>query len=116
MIAKCYWPSSQFTVEIFNDNDYDLDEGDVVVFDNLVVVAAKDIHMQQRGSAYTMGTFTVPKAEGLEVTTGAALYWDPATYEVTANEKVGIYIGVSAGYADIYDDEVRVILNHPLNK
>ena len=123
MITKPIMCGGQFTAEIFNDNDYYLDKGDVVVIRNLVAIAAEDIPMQRRGIVYTCGTFVVPKAENCEVNVGDELYWCSLSLEVTTDEEYqyggatypGIYLGIAADYAHADDEDVRVLLNYPRN-
>jgi len=91
----------------------DVSAGDVVVLNELVGVAKRDIPANTLGALSVTGVFDFPKATGIgtAIDAGLDVYWDAATGEATTDEGSGSVnkkIGRSVADAGDSDATVRV--------
>ena len=91
----------------------DVSAGDVVVLNELVGVAKRDIPANTLGSLSVTGVFDFPKATGIgtAIDAGLDVYWDAAAGEATTDEGSGSVnkkIGRSVADAGDSDATVRV--------
>lgn len=90
----------------------DVAAGDVVVQNELVGVAKRDITANTKGALSVTGVFDFPKATGGSTAIGAGLdvYWDSGAEQATTDDAVGVNkkIGRTIAAAGDNDATVRV--------
>ncbi len=90
----------------------DVSAGDIVVQNDLVGVALRDIEANTLGALAVRGVFDFPKdtGSGSAITAGAKVYWDAANKVATATAGSNKLIGKAVAAADADDETVRVLL------
>jgi predicted RecA/RadA family phage recombinase len=93
----------------------DVSAGDVVVQNELVGVAKRDIPANTQGSISVAGVFDFPKATGAStaIAEGLDVYWDAGALEATTDSATGTnkFIGRSIAAASDSDATVRIRMN-----
>lgn len=84
--------------------------GDVVVVDNLVGVAMRDIAANELGHLTVSGVYDVPKATGGAIDAGALVFWDTDNDRVTTTAGNFKCIGICVAGALSADTVCRVLL------
>lgn len=77
----------------------DISSGDVVVVNNMICIAAKDIATGETGTLFAEGAYTVPKSAGNAINQG-----EKVIYDVSASAFV--YSGATAATGDVSDAAV----------
>ena len=90
----------------------DISAGDVVVQNDLVGVAKKDISANALGALAVVGVFDFPKATGSgeAISAGAVVYWDSGNSVMTATSDSNTEAGHAIADAADADTTVRVRL------
>lgn len=93
--------------------DADVSAGDVVVQEDLIGVAKRDIKANTLGALAVTGVFDLPKETGSSaaIAAGAKVYWDDAKQVATTTASSNKYLGKSISAADDGDETVRVRLD-----
>ena len=88
-------------------------EGTVVVQEDLVGVAVRDIAANELGAIYIAGSMDFPKTAATAYTAGKKVYWDVADEEATEDDDTGTnkQIGKVEQSALAADTTVRVLIS-----
>jgi len=93
----------------------DVSAGDVVVLNDLVGVAKRDITASTLGALAVAGVFDFPKATGVGsgIAAGKKVYWDAGDSEAKEDDESGAnaYLGKTVKAAGDDDETVRVRLS-----
>ena len=91
----------------------DVYAGDVVVQEDLIGIAKRDIPANTLGALAVTGVFDLPKATGSSaaIAAGAKVYWNADEEVATTTESSNKYLGKSISAADDGDETVRVRLD-----
>ena len=108
MVAK--YVSAGMTIDITAEKDIAV--GDVVIVEELVGVAVRDIAKDAAGALAISGIYEFP-TDATEIKQGKPVYWDKAQSKVVTTAESNKYIGKVAKTSAEGATVVAVILNAP---
>lgn len=90
----------------------DVSAGDVIVLNDLVAIAKKDIEADELGALAVKGVFEMPKdiGTGTDLSAGEDVYWNDTSEIVEAESSGNVYLGKVELDAGVDDETVRVVL------
>lgn len=93
----------------------DVTAGDVIVLQDLVAIAPRDIAANTLGSVATKGVWRLPKNNSQAFSIGQKLYWDATNDVLTITATGNKLAGCAAAAAGASDTEGLVLLNVMVN-
>lgn len=88
-----YWQRGE-VIDFVNETEERIEANQIVVFGSHVGIAGTPVEAGETGSLHVFGVFEMPKAAGVKIAAGAAVYYDTTAEAITTTAGA-----IAAGYA-----------------